>query len=177
MGQFSAAVASLRVGDPTEEATEVGPLILPREVDRVESWVKDAIDGGALASTGAQRSGEYVYQPTVLIEPPMRAQVSTLEIFGPVTCIYGYSDLEQAVKRANELPVAFQSAIFTSNISSAFKAAERLAAGAVMINDHTAFRVDWMPFGGQRTSGLSVGGIGYTMHDMTQEKLIVVKYS
>ncbi len=175
--QFTAAVASLQVGDPTDAATEVGPLILPREVDRVESWVKDAIAGGAKASTGAQRSGKYIYQPTVLIEPPATAQVSTLEIFGPVTCVYGYSNLENAVKRANALPVAFQSAIFTSNISTAFKVAERLTAGAVIINDHTAFRVDWMPFGGQRSSGLSVGGIGYTMHDMTQEKLIVVRHN
>lgn len=173
--QFSAAVAALKVGDPTDTVTEVGPLILPREVDRVAKWVSDAVAGGANVSTGAQRLGESVYQPTVLIEPPPAANVSTLEIFGPVTCVYGYSNLGDAIDRANALPLAFQSAIFTSDISRAFDAADRLTAGAVMINDHTAFRVDWMPFGGQRTSGLAVGGIGYTMRDMTHEKLVVVR--
>jgi acyl-CoA reductase-like NAD-dependent aldehyde dehydrogenase len=174
--QFTSAVAALNTGDPTDAATEVGPLILPREVDRVANWVNDAVAGGARVSTGGQKRGERAYQPTVLIEPPPTANVSTLEIFGPVTCIYGYSNLDEAIERANALPLAFQSAIFTSDISRAFNAAERLAAGAVMINDHTAYRVDWMPFGGQRTSGLSVGGIGHTMHDMTQEKLIVLRH-
>ncbi len=171
----AAGVEKLITGDPTNAATEVGPLILPREVDRVENWVNEAAKAGSAVLTGGKRLSERVYQPTVLMEPDVDAKVSTLEIFGPVTCIYGFDDICDAISRANALPVAFQSAVFTRDIDRALDAADRLAGGAVMINDHSAFRVDWMPFGGWRTSGLGVGGIGYTMHDMTQEKLIVIK--
>jgi len=168
-------VAALRVGDPRLAETEVGPLILPREVERVGSWVDEAVQGGARATTGAKRLGETTYAPTVLVGPAPDAQVSRQEIFGPVTCVYRYDDLDRAIAEANSLPYAFQAAIFTQNISVALRAAEELAASAVMINDHTAFRVDWMPFEGHRQSGYGIGGIGWTMHDMTQQKLIVLK--
>jgi acyl-CoA reductase-like NAD-dependent aldehyde dehydrogenase len=94
-----------------------------------------------------------------------------------VACIYGYDEIDDAIKRANSLPVAFQASVFTKDIDQAFYAAKRLDASAVMINDHTAFRVDWMPFAGRRTSGMGVGGIPRAMHEMTQEKLLVFKSS
>jgi acyl-CoA reductase-like NAD-dependent aldehyde dehydrogenase len=168
-------VAALRVGDPRLAETEVGPLILPREVERVSSWVDEAVQGGARATTGAKRLSETTYAPTVLVGPTPDAKVSRQEIFGPVTCVYRYDDLAQAIAQANSLPYAFQAAIFTQNISIALRAAEELAASAVMINDHTAFRVDWMPFEGHKQSGYGIGGIGWSMHDMTQQKLIVLK--
>ncbi|TXH31912.1 MAG: aldehyde dehydrogenase family protein [Rhodospirillaceae bacterium] len=171
---FTARVAKLRVGDPTAAETEVGPLILPREVDRVESWVKEAA-GSSKVLLGGNRISDHVYAPTVLLEPPAKAKVSSLEVFGPVTCIYGYSDLDDAIARANSLDTAFQSAIFARDIDVALKAARLLDASAVMINDHTAFRVDWMPFAGRRQSGYGIGGIPYTMHDMSQEKMITLK--
>lgn len=174
--RFTARVAALRVGDPTLAETEAGPLILPKEVDRVENWVKEAIDGGARLTTGGQRISNHVYAATVLDEPPATARVSTEEVFGPVTCIYGYRDLDEAIARANSLPVAFQSAIFTRDISTALQAAKLFDASAVMVNDHTAFRTDWMPFAGRRQSGYGIGGIPYTMHDMSQEKMVVLKF-
>ena len=169
------AVKKLNVGDPTDAATEAGPLILPREVDRVEAWVEEAVAGGAKVLTGGKRVSAHVYEPTVLLEPAPDAKVSTLEVFGPVVCIYAYDDIDEAVTRANALSVAFQSTIYTKDIDRALNAAQNLAGGAVMINDHSAFRVDWMPFAGKRSSGLGVGGIRYTMHDMTDEKMIVIK--
>jgi acyl-CoA reductase-like NAD-dependent aldehyde dehydrogenase len=111
----------------------------------------------------------------VLLDPPPSARVTREEIFGPVTCVYPYDNLDQAIARANELPVAFQASVFSKDIDVALRAAERLDASAVMINDHTAFRVDWMPFAGRTQSGYGVGGIGWTMQDMTQAKLIVLK--
>jgi len=173
--RFVNGVKELVTGDPQDPASDVGPLILPREVDRVESWIGEAVREGGVVMTGGERISDRVYSPTVLLEPPAESKVSTLEIFGPVACIYGYDDIENAISRANALPVAFQSSIFTRDIDRAFDAADKLAGGTVMINDHSAFRVDSMPFGGWRTSGLGVGGIGYTMHDMTLEKLIVIK--
>ena len=171
---FAERVNRLAVGDPTLIGTEVGPLILPREVDRVETWVTDAIAAGARAACGGARLGETLFQPTVLVDPPATASVSQLEIFGPVTCIYGYSELAEAIQRANSLPFAFQSSIFTRDINAALTSARLLNASTVLINDHTAFRTDWMPFAGRLNSGYGTGGIPFTMRDFTEAKMIVL---
>jgi acyl-CoA reductase-like NAD-dependent aldehyde dehydrogenase len=169
------AVEALIVGDPADEKTEVGPLIQPGEVTRIDEWVKEAAAGGAAIVTGGKAISKTAYTPTVLDRPSDSATISTCEVFGPVTCVYEYDDVEDAIRRANALPFAFQAAVFAQDIDFALKCADRLAASAVMINDHTAFRVDWMPFAGLKLSGYGVGGIGYTMHDMTYEKMTVIK--
>jgi acyl-CoA reductase-like NAD-dependent aldehyde dehydrogenase len=169
-------VRALRVGDPTLPETEVGPLILPKEVDRVAAWVQEARDTGAHITTGGARISDRVYAPTVIVEPPATARVSREEVFGPVTCIYAYANLDEAVARANSLPFAFQASVFARDIDVALRAARSLDASAILVNDHTAFRTDWMPFAGRHQSGYSVGGIPYTMHDMTQEKMIVFRH-
>ena len=135
---------------------------------------------GAVA-TGARQIGggrlnETTLRPSILVDPPRNAKVSTLEAFGPLTCVYPYTDIDVAIAAANSLPVSFQSSIFTQDISVALDAAERLDASAVMINDHTAFRTDWMPFAGRRESGYGVGGIPFTVREMTAEKMIVFKH-
>jgi acyl-CoA reductase-like NAD-dependent aldehyde dehydrogenase len=109
----------------------------------------------------------------VLLEPPADSRVSTLEVFGPVVCVYAYDELDEAIARANALPYAFQAAVFTRDLGTAMRAYARLDASAVMVNDHTAFRVDWMPFAGLRRSGLGVGGIPHTFRDLQVEKLFV----
>ena len=173
--RFVARVAALRVGDPLLAETEVGPLIQPREVDRVASWIEEAVAGGAKVAAGGERLSATTYRPTILLEPALEAKVSTLEVFGPLTCIYGFSDLDAAIGIANSLPVAFQASVFAQDIDAALRVAERIDASAVMINDHTAFRTDWMPFAGRRQSGYGTGGIPYTMREMTQEKMIVLR--
>ncbi|PZU93309.1 MAG: aldehyde dehydrogenase [Chelatococcus sp.] len=170
-----ARVAKLKVGDPTLKDTEVGPLILPKEADRVASWIEEAVKGGARLAGGGRRLSPTTLEPTVLIDPPPDAKVSQLEVFGPVVCVYPYRDLDAAIAQANALPVAFQASVFAQDISVAMRAADRLDASAVMINDTTAFRTDWMPFAGRRESGYGTGGIPYTMRDMTQEKMILLK--
>ena len=174
---LAARAEELVVGPPEDENTDVGPLIRPWEVPRVNSWVKEAVAGGAARLCGGQALPNNCYAPTVLLDPPPDAKVSTQEIFGPVVCIYGYDDLDDAVARANALPVAFQAAVFTSDIDVAMRLFSNLDASAVMINDHSAFRDDVMPFAGLRQSGLGVGGIPYTMEDMQIEKMMVVKSS
>ncbi len=168
-------VEELRVGDPTLSETEVGPLINSGQVDRVVSWVEEATVGGAQVATGGKRISSTTMQPTILLDPSPNAKVSREEIFGPVVCIYRYAHLEDAITRANSLPVAFQASVFANDIDVALRAAERLDASAVMINDSTTFRTDWMPFAGRRESGYGVGGIPYTMRDMTQEKMVVLQ--
>jgi len=173
--QLSAKACKLVVGDPLDQQTEVGPLILPREVDRVETWVNEAKQKGATVLCGGHRITDTCYAPTVLLNPPEDAKVSRLEIFGPVVCVYSYQDRQDAIKRANALPYAFQASIFTKDLDTALDAVKQLNATAVMVNDHTAFRVDWMPFGGRDSSGIGMGGIQYSMHEMTREKLVVLK--
>jgi acyl-CoA reductase-like NAD-dependent aldehyde dehydrogenase len=171
-----AAVASkLIVGDQLDPKTEVGPLINNDEVNRVEEWVNDAVAKGATILTGGKRISASCFEPTVILNPSDDAIVSQKEIFGPVVCIYSYKTFDEAIAKANSLEVSFQAAVFTKNIDSALKAVKRLNATAVMVNDHTAFRVDWMPFGGARVSGLGMGGIPYSMEEMSNEKMMVIK--
>jgi acyl-CoA reductase-like NAD-dependent aldehyde dehydrogenase len=171
---FAARVAALKTGDPVLAETEVGPLITPHEADRVSVWIDEAVAGGARLIGGGRLSNTTL-RPAILVNPASDAKVSTLEVFGPVTCVYPYTRLDDALTAANALPWSFQASIFTEDLRTAFAAAERLAASAVMVNDHTAFRTDWMPFAGRRQSGYGVGGIPYTMQEMTEEKMIVFR--
>ncbi len=176
---FAAALAkhaeALVVGAPEDAATEVGPLIRVGEVDRVAEWVDEAVAAGAELLCGGKKASDSCYEPTVLLNPPDDVRVSTMEIFGPVVCVYAYDNIDDAVKQANSLPVAFQAAIFSNDNDLAMRLYKQLDASAVMINDHTAFRDDVMPFAGLRESGLGIGGIPYTMEDMQIDKMMVVK--
>lgn len=163
----------LKVGDARKAETEVGPLIRPAELKRVDDWIQEAVKGGGKLLCGGKAISETFYEPTVILEPPADSKLSKMEVFGPVVCVYAYDNMDEAIARANQLPVAFQASIFTKSYPTAMRAFQRLDASAVMVNDHTAFRVDWMPFAGLRESGLGVGGIPYTYHDMTIEKMFV----
>lgn len=169
------AARALRVGDPTVPETEVGPLIRKSEVERVHQWVQAAEEAGAEVLCGGKPLGKTTYAPTVLLDPPQEALVSQQEIFAPVVCIYPYDDIEDAIARANLPHVYFQAALFTNRLDRALDIGRRLHGTAVMINDHPAFRVDWMPFGGHLESGAGIGGIENTMRDMTLERMIVFR--
>jgi acyl-CoA reductase-like NAD-dependent aldehyde dehydrogenase len=171
--RLAGAAQRLTVGDPALPETDVGPLIRRRDVERVDAWVQEARGAGARVLCGGRPLSSSCYAPTVLFEPVEAARVSTEEIFGPVVCVYGYDSLDDAIARANRLPGAFQAAVFTRDYATAMRAYARMDASAVMVNDHTAFRVDWMPFAGLRESGLGVGGIPHTWRDMQVEKLFV----
>jgi len=164
----------LTVGDPLNPDTDIGPLIRPTEVTRVHDWVNQAVDAGAKLLSGGEPLGDNCYPCTVLFDPPADVKVSQSEIFGPVVCIYPYDDLDDAIDRANGLPVAFQAAVFSNSINLAMRVYRRLNASAVMVNDHTAFRIDGMPFAGLNESGLGVGGIPHTIEDMQIEKMMVM---
>jgi acyl-CoA reductase-like NAD-dependent aldehyde dehydrogenase len=165
----------LIVGNQMNDKTELGPLISPKEVNRVDAWVNDAVKNGAQLLCGGKRISDTCYQPTILLNPPANSKVSTLEIFGPVICIYSYTNRNKAIAIANNLNVHFQASVFTKNLDVALSCVKKLNATAVMVNDHTAFRVDWMPFGGRDASGIGMGGIPYSIHEMTREKLMVIK--
>ncbi|MFT5836814.1 MAG: acyl-CoA reductase-like NAD-dependent aldehyde dehydrogenase [Candidatus Azotimanducaceae bacterium] len=173
--KFTLLVEALKLADPQLKDTEVGPLINPKEVTRVHEWVEEAIASGARCVTGGSALSETAYQPTILAGPAADTRISKQEIFGPVTAIYPFKNLETAITTANDVEWAFQASIFTQSLKTAELAADQLNAAAVMINEHTAFRTDWMPFAGWAGSGHETGGIPYTFRSMTREKLVVTR--
>ncbi len=168
------AVSKLKIGDPCLIETQVGPLINEKEVVRVAEWVKEAVSEGATLLCGGNKISDTLYQATLLLEPSKNSKVSTKEVFGPVLCLYAYDDIDQAISWANSLDLPFQGALFSKNINTITKVYKNLDCAAVIINDHSAFRVDWMPFAGRRSTGHGIGGIGHTMHEMTVHKMIVI---
>jgi acyl-CoA reductase-like NAD-dependent aldehyde dehydrogenase len=165
---------ALKCGDPNDENTEVGPLIRPIEAQRISQWVDEAVEQGASLVTGGKRLENNCYQCTVLLEPDSNSKVSRQEVFGPVICVYAFDNLPDAVNRANDVPYSFQAAVATRDLEMALYCYRNLNASAVMVNDHTAFRVDWMPFAGLKQSGLGVGGIEYSFREMQVEKMLVL---
>ena len=156
--KFKSRVESLKVDDPQLESTEVGPLIHPKEVVRVHEWVEEAIESGGKCVTGGSVLSETTYAPTILDQPGPDVKVSREEVFGPITAIYPYTEIEDAIERANDVQWAFQAAVFTQNLKTVELASDKLNASTVMINEHTAFRADWMPFAGWSASGHDTGG-------------------
>lgn len=172
---FIPAVESLSTGDPTKESTDVGPLIARAELERVARAVAEAQLAGANALTGAGKMLFNCYSPTVLegVTPDM--EVFTSEIFGPVVSVIKYTDIKEVERLLNSSHFSFQTSIFTRDIDEAMSYAREIEQRTVIINDHTAFRVDWMPFGGSKHSGLGTGGVKYSVRDLLEEKLTVIK--
>lgn len=161
------------IGDPNSIKSEGGPLIHPNEVLRVHAWVQEAVSDGARLICGGEKISETMYTPTLLYNPNAKSRVTKQEIFGPVLCLHTYQDLDAAIAKINDSPFGFQASVFTKNTDNAFKVMKALNASAVMLNDHTAFRVDWMPFGGRDASGIGLGGIPYTIKEYSREKMLV----
>ncbi|MFN4989935.1 MAG: aldehyde dehydrogenase family protein [Ignavibacteria bacterium] len=166
-------VQRFKIGDPIQHDSEGGPLIHPNEVKRVQSWIQEAVEQGAKIVSGGNILSETMHEPTVLLQPAINAKVSTSEIFGPVLCLHAYSTMEEAINTINSSSFGFQASIFTKNTDIAFNVMSSLNASAVMHNDHTAFRVDWMPFGGRNQSGLGWGGIPHSIREYSREKMMV----
>ena len=163
-----------KVGNPKSENSLIGPVISKTALDRIDEWVQLAINEGATLICGGNKLQNNCYEPTVLLNPNKNSLVSKEEIFGPVICVYSFKKINEAIQLANNSPYIFQSAVYTNSINSALKFTETLNGTAVMINTHPAFRVDWMPFGGQGLSGEGLGGIEYSVHEMLKKKLIVI---
>ncbi|RNB86904.1 aldehyde dehydrogenase family protein [Brevibacillus fluminis] len=159
------------VGDKQAEETDMGPMITEAEATRVESWVQEAVEKGAILLTGGNRNGAY-YEPTVLVNVPEDCRLAREEIFGPVVTIYSVPDLDAAIKEANNVAFGLQAGIFTKNIDHAFAAVKELDVGGVMINDSTDYRIDAMPFGGVKGSGIGREGVKFAIQEMTEPKVV-----
>jgi acyl-CoA reductase-like NAD-dependent aldehyde dehydrogenase len=166
-------VEGLRVGDPADESTDVGPLIDAGNRERVRAWIDEAVSAGAEIVTGGSDEGGLI-APTVLRGVTPEMKVCNLEIFGPVCSVIPYESLEEAFAQANSTEYGLQAAIFTRSIDPAMKATADLEFGSVMINEAPEWRVDQMPYGGTKASGNTKEGPAYTVREMTEERLVVL---
>lgn len=168
---FVALTETYKVGPKLEEDCDMGPLITEAEAIRCQAWVDEAVAAGAAVRCGHRREGA-TYWPTVLTDVAAGTKVDCEEIFGPVVSLYPVEDLAEAIRRSNDVDFGLQAAIFTSSLSSAFEAVEKLEAGAVIVNDSTDYRMDAMPFGGIKNSGLGREGIRFALQEMTEPKTV-----
>ena len=167
-------IIKIKVGDPRNIKTDVGPLIRPSEVKRIDKIVKKSVKEGAELVCGGKAKNKTTYECTVIKNPKEDSEISTHEIFGPVLCVYSYNNIDNAINKANNDKYAFQASVFTKNIDTAMLCYEKLDAKSVFINEQTAFRVDWMPFGGIKHSGEGEGGIEYSFSDLLYDKLMII---
>ncbi|QHS23168.1 aldehyde dehydrogenase family protein [Virgibacillus sp. MSP4-1] len=158
-------------GDKMSSDTDMGPLITESEAIRVENWVNDAVDHGAALLCGGKRHGAY-YDPTVLEQLPDNCILASEEVFGPVVILYSVADLDEAITKSNNVDFGLQAGIFTKNLERAFEAIHKLKVGGVMVNDSSDYRIDAMPFGGVKNSGLGREGIQFAIHEMTDPKVV-----
>ena len=161
----------IKVGYQLDEDTDMGPMITEGEAARVEEWIKEAIQAGAELLTGGKREGT-LFEPTVFRNMPDTAKLNCEEVFGPVVNLYKVSSLDEAIKLSNSVIYGLHGAIFTRSLDNAFKAIKGLDVGGVMVNDSTDYRIDMMPFGGVKWSGLGREGIKFALLEMTEPKVV-----
>jgi acyl-CoA reductase-like NAD-dependent aldehyde dehydrogenase len=172
--KFVKASEAMVVGDPLDERVDVGPMIDPHEVDRIDGWVHEAQAAGAEVLTGGKRDGN-VYWPTVLTNVQPAMKVVAEEAFAPIANVIACDDFEEALRQADDTPYGLQVAVFTRDIDRMFRAIKRLNFGGVVINDAPIFRADHMPYGGNRQSGLGREGVRYAMEDMTNIQMVSIR--
>ena len=173
LAAFVPRVRDLKTGDPFDETTDVGPLISPRDAERAEQWIAEAVAAGARLLCGGRRQGSVV-EPAVLTATRPDMRVNCQEVFAPVVTVEPYSDFDQAVAQVNDSSYGLQAGVFTHDSRLIFKAYDDLQVGGVVIGDVPTFRIDHMPYGGVKDSGQGREGLRYAIEEMTERKLLVV---
>jgi len=168
---FVERTKKMKVGFQLDEETDMGPMITEEEAARVEKWVEEACQEGAELLTGGKRRGT-LFEPTVFRNMPETAKLNCEEVFGPVVNFYKISTIDEAIEKANSVKYGLHGAIFTRSLDDAFKAIKGLDVGGVMVNDSTDYRIDMMPFGGVKWSGLGREGIKFALLEMTEPKVV-----
>ncbi|MEO5894886.1 MAG: aldehyde dehydrogenase family protein [Vicinamibacterales bacterium] len=171
VARFVPLVAALRAGRSTDERTDVCAMIDEAQASRVEGWIGEALSHGAHLLTGGHRTGALL-TPAVVVDIPDGVHLACDEAYGPVVGLYRVASLDEAIARANAVDYGLHAAIFTENLHQAFAAAARLEVGAVIVNDSTDYRLDLMPFGGTKLSGLGREGIKFALHEMTEPRVV-----
>ena len=168
-----AGVKKLRMGNPADESTDIGPLINESAARRTVDWVDEAVAGGAKVETGGKREGSMV-EPTVLTHTRPEMKVSCEEVFAPLVLVAPYEDFSEAIRRVNDSPNGLQAGVFTRDVKLLFEAFEELEVGGVIAGDTSSFRIDHMPYGGVKDSGMGREGLRYAIEEMTEPRLLVL---
>lgn len=166
-------VKKLELGDPLDESTDVGPMISEDAARRAASWVDEAIAAGAKLQTGGKRNGP-MFEPTILTNTRPDMKVSCQEVFAPVVIVEPYEDFSEAIRRVNDSPFGLQTGIFTHDAKLLFQGFEDLEVGGVIAGDISAFRIDHMPYGGVKDSGMGREGLRYAIEEMTEPRILVL---
>ncbi len=174
LDRLLAGVRGLVLGDPLDERTTVGPVISSGDAERIESWVREAVDGGARLLAGGGRRGTLV-EPTVLTGTRPEMKVCANEVFGPVVAVEPFRDIESAIAEVDRSDYGLQAGIFTRDIGAALAAWERIEVGAVVVNDVPTYRLDPMPYGGVKGSGTGREGPRFAIEDYTEMRLLVIQ--
>ncbi len=174
--RFLNAISDLKMGDPMDELTKIGPMIDEDAAKRAEEWVDEAIRGGARLIVGGKRK-ENFFEPTVITDTKPDMKLSSEEVFAPIVTVEQYEGFEEAVSKINDSRYGLQAGIFTTDINEIFYAFNELEVGGVVVNDVPTYRVDNMPYGGVKTSGLGREGVRYAMEEMTELKLLALNIS
>jgi acyl-CoA reductase-like NAD-dependent aldehyde dehydrogenase len=172
--QLVSRLESLIVGNPLDPATDMGPMIDEGEAARVESWVAEAVADGATILTGGRRLGPALYAPTVLTHVPETAKVCVQEVFAPLVGLYEFDDFDDALARVSRSSFGLQAGVFTGDLLRTMRAADALEVGGVIVNDVSTWRIDHMPYGGVKESGLGREGPRYAIEEMTEPKIVVI---
>jgi glyceraldehyde-3-phosphate dehydrogenase (NADP+) len=173
MERFVSAARGLTLGDPMDPAVDLGPMIDAAAADRAERWVSEAVQDGARVLLGG-RADDGWFPPTVLVDADRSSRVCAEEAFAPIVVAFPYRDIDAAVAEINASRFGLQAGIFTNDLRSAWRAFEGLEVGGVIVNDVPAYRVDHMPYGGVKDSGLGREGVRWSIEDMTEIRLMVV---
>jgi acyl-CoA reductase-like NAD-dependent aldehyde dehydrogenase len=172
--RFLPKVEALRLGDPGDEETDVGPVIDEDARERILAWIEEARQAGGEILAGGGLEGDLI-RPTVIANPPADAKVSCEEVFGPVCTVNAYETIDEAIDLANGTPYGLQAGIFTANVRTALRAARELEFGGVTVNEAPTFRADQMPYGGVKASGNTREGPAYAVRELTEERLVVLQ--
>jgi acyl-CoA reductase-like NAD-dependent aldehyde dehydrogenase len=170
---FLAGVKTLKTGDPLDESTDVGPLIRESDAQRAADWIQEAVRGGARVLCGGARTGSVV-EPTVLTGTKPDMKVNCQEVFGPVVTVEPYREFDEALRQINNSAYGLQAGLFTRDAKLMFQAFEELEVGGLLAGDVPSFRIDHMPYGGVKDSGLGREGLRYAIEEMTEAKLMVM---
>lgn len=172
VGRFVESAKNLKIGNPVEPDTDIGPMISETEAQRVQAWVQEAVDGGAKVLCGHEREGS-VYRPTVVVEARHDMKIVKDEIFGPAAVVFPVDSFDDGVALCDQSAYGLQAGIFTTNIDRALKAARKVNVGGVIINDFPSYRIDHMPYGGNKGSGLGREGARFAIEEMTTLRAVI----
>ena len=173
IAKFVAATNNLKVGDPLDKECDIGPMISRKELERSVEWLEEAKQMGATVAAGGKVIGNCLL-PTILTGVTKEMQVVCSEVFAPIVSVLPYETFDEALDMADDSVYGLQAGVYTNDIGKAFRAVKRLDVGGIIINDVPTFRVDHMPYGGNKESGLGREGLRYAMEEMTNIKMVCI---